>query len=267
MRSLRSLPGLTAALAPLALAACSTLSGDPATRPLENPLGNGLRIAEVQDPASPHYKNGASFDISSAVVTWLDTFDETRDGKSVGTLYIQDVGANTPYSGLSVYETNYVPASLKVLPGDVLDFVGSYQESVSVGSAKFDVGTFLPQLSKPVGTFDYEFTAPAPATVTSGEFVGTDAGFAIGRKWLGMLVTIYDVTIGAGGEDTSGRVTYPFGGGDASINGNSVAISNELYPLGKSDFKAMTHFKSVTGLLTWFYSFHVAPRTPADLEQ
>lgn len=266
MRSARYLPGLALVLVPLALAAC-TLSGDPSSKPAADPLGSGLRITQVQNPASPHYKNNASFDISSAVVTWLDSFDETRDGKSVGTLYIQDVGSSAPFSGIGVYEPNYVPASLTVLPGDVLNFVGPYQETGSIGSAVFDKGTFLPQLSKPVGTFDYEFTPPPPATVDTADLVGTDAGFATGRKWLGMLVTVNEVTIAAGSADTAGRVSYPFGNGDAGINGNSVSLSNELYPLGKSDYPGGTHFKSVTGILTWFYSFHVAPRTAADLVQ
>jgi hypothetical protein len=257
------------ALLPLslvALAAC-TLTADPASKPVSNPLGNGLRLAQVQDPKSPDYKVNASANVTSAVCTWLDTFDETHDGKSIGTLYIQDVGSTAPYAGVGVYEPNYVPASLTVLPGDVLDVVGPYQESPSVGSAKFDAGTFLPQLYKPVGTFRYEFVPPPPVVITAADLLGTDANFPSGRKWLGMLVTINDVVIAAGTQ-SSGRVTYLMGdaSGDAgAITSSSVSISNENYDLGSTDFPAMTHFKSVTGIVTWFYTFHVAPRTAADL--
>jgi hypothetical protein len=261
---MRSAFTLALALAPLGLGACSTLSGDPSADAAANPLGTGLRIAQVQNPSSPDHMNGATVQVSSAVVTWLDTFDETHDGKSVGTLYIQDVGSSAPYAGIGVYEPNYVPASLTVLPGDVLDFVGPYTEEASIGSATFDKGTFLPQLSKPVGTFRYEFVPPPPATVTSSELEGTDPGFAVGRKWINMLATLNDVTI-AEGTQLSGRVTYPFSSGDGGIDGNSVAISNELYNLGPTDFPAGTHFKTVTGIVTWFFSFQIAPRSAADL--
>lgn len=255
------------ALLPVALVACSSLTGDPPSKPTADPLGDGLRIAQVQDPSSPDYKPNTNANITSAVATWLDTFDETHDGKSIGTLYIQDVASTAPYSGIEVYEPNYVPASLTILPGDVLDFAGPYDESPNVGSATFDPGTFLPQLSKPVGTFRYEFVPPPPAVVTTEELVGTDANFKSARKWLGMLVTIHDVIIAAG-TSSSGRVTYLMG--DATVDGggitsSSVAISNENYDLGPMDFPAGTHFSSVTGLVTWFYSFHVAPRTAADL--
>ncbi len=253
------------ALLPLSLVAC-TLTGDQPTQPVSNPLGNGLRVAQVQDPKSPDYKVNASASITSAVCTWLDTFDETHDGKSIGTLYIQDVGSTAPYAGVGVYEPNYIPASLTVLPGDVLDVVGPYQESPSVGKATFDPGTFLPQLYKPVGTFRYEFVPPPPAVITAADLLGTDANFPNGRKWLGMLVTINDVVIAAG-TTSGGRVTYLMGDADsdAGISSSNVAISNENYDLLSTDFRVGTHFKSVTGIVTWFFTFHVAPRTAADL--
>ena len=256
------------ALLPLSLAACSSLSGDAPASYTPDPLGSGLRLAQVQNPKSPDYHVNDSASVTSAACTWLDTFDETHDGKSIGTLYLQDVGSTEPYAGIGVYEPNYVPASLTVLPGDVLDVVGPYQESPNVGTAKFDPGTFLPQLYKPVATFRYEFIPPPPVVITAQDLYGTDANFAAGRKWLGMLVTINDVVI-ASGTASGGRVTYLMGDagadGGASITPTSVAISNELYNLGSTDFKPMTHFKSVTGIVTWFYSFHVAPRSAADL--
>jgi hypothetical protein len=258
---------LALALLPLSLAACSTLPGDPPAPYTPDPLGNGLRIAQVQDPTSPDFHVNASASITSAVVTWLDTFDETHDGKSIGTLFIQDIGSTTPYSGIDVYEPNFVPASLTVLPGDVLDFVGPYQQSGNIGSATFDTGTFLPQLDKPVGTFRYEFVPPPPVVLTAADLLGTDANFNSARKWENMLVTLNDVVVAAGTE-SSGRVVYLMGDASAdagAITSSSVAISNEEYNLGATDFPAGTHFKSVTGLVTWFFSFHVAPRSAADL--
>lgn len=258
---------LALALLPLSLAACS-LSGDPPAPYTPDPLGNGLRIAQVQDPKSPDYHVNASASVTSAVVTWLDTFDETHDGKSIGTLFIQDIGSTAPYAGIDVYEPNFVPASLTVLPGDVLDFVGPYQQSANIGSATFDPGTFLPQLEKPVGTFRYEFVPPPPLVLTAAALVGTDANFNSARKWENMLVTLNDVVVAAG-TASEGRVTYLVGDatadGGTNITSSSVAISNEEYNLGSTDYPAGTHFKSVTGLVTWFFTFHVAPRSAANL--
>src|SRR5258708_6654863 len=117
---------------PSIVAGCSTLGEDPGTQITPDPLGNGERIAAVQSPSSPSYQQaiassktttnpGVNVDVSSVVVTWIDTFDETRDGKSKGTVYVQDVGSTAAYAGISVYQPNYVPADLRPLPGDVLD--------------------------------------------------------------------------------------------------------------------------------------------------
>jgi hypothetical protein len=249
------------------LVACQTLTADTPAPYDANPLGDGLRIAEIQNPNSTYYKtalangtNGTDVLISSAVVSWIDTYDETHDGKSVGTVYIQDVGSTAPYAAIDVYEPSYVPASLRLLPGDVLDWSGPYEEAPNVGSATFTTGTTWPQLSKPVGTFRYEFQTPPPVTVPLSDI----NVYATGRKWENMLVTIEDVIVGAG-SDVSNRVSYPMGQGDAAITANSATITNELYDLGATDFPAGTHFQSVTGIVTWFYTYSVAPRSAADL--
>jgi hypothetical protein len=263
----------------LAAAGCSSLSGDSPAPYKPNPLGSGLRLAQVQDPTSPDYHPGDNASMSSQVVTWLDTFDETMDGKSKGTLYVQDVGSQAPFAGIGIYEQSLVPASLTVLPGDVLDFQGPYQESISIGTAIFNTGTFLPQLYKPVGTFRYEFTPPDPAVITVDDLwengKKVDQYFPTSRRWLGMLVTIKDVTV-TGGTSTAGgggfRVSYSLEEGDGGVAPNGPAITNEHFDLRATGcsapqvcFPAGTHFSSVTGIVTWFYSFHVAPRTPADL--
>src|SRR5580700_5405791 len=148
------------ALLALAFGACSTLTPDPPAPYTPNPLGPGLRISQVQNPASPDYAPNTDVDVSSVVVSWIDTYDETKDGKSVGTVYIQDVGSELPFSGLSLYEASYVPADIRLLPGDVMDIAGMYAESSSVGSATFPAPETLPQFDKPVATFRYDFSSP-----------------------------------------------------------------------------------------------------------
>jgi hypothetical protein len=233
---------------------------------------SGLRIAQVQDPASPDHDAGQYPLIASAVVTWLDTFDETGDGKSVGLLYIQDPGSQAPYAGISVFANRFGPLSHTATPGDVAVEIsmGQYLESANDATATFDPGTFLPGLLDSLGTYRSTTAVPNPVTLTVSDLdeasaTGTlDGNFASGRKWIGMLATINDVTVGPG-TAAGGRVTYIMTSGGTAKLGSSPSIDNELYDLAATDFPAGTHFTSVTGIMTWFYAFHIAPRSAADL--
>lgn len=271
----------------LICAGCSTIQQD---EPAE--AGSvGYTIAQIQDPSSPDYHpcdntkgvcNNQT--VANTVVVWLDKFDETRDGKSAGTLYIRDEGPNHLYGGIGIYEPNFVPASLDPLPGDVIDYAGPYQEATSIGSAVFNAGTYLPQLYKPVGTFRYEFasdfppawSAPQPiniADLNENQGTKTDANFDHGRQYLQMLVTVNDVYVSKGTSAPGGqgfRVTYPLGScsnvtSSTCFAGTAPQISNELFDLQATDYQPGTHFASVTGIVTWFYSFHIAPRSKDDL--
>jgi hypothetical protein len=283
------------AVAPLALLVCAACSTIPQDEPAGAEAGRGgLTVAAIQDPKSPDYHPCPSTKttcdtqtVTSTVVTWLDKFDETRDGKSAGTLYIRDVGPNHLFGGIGIYEPNFVPASLDPLPGDVLDFAGPYQEATSIGTAIFSNGTFLPQLYKPVGTFRYEFAsdfppswvAPQPIKLSDlnensgANFTTPDGNFPHGRKYLQMLVTVNDVYVSKGTSTSGGqgfRVTYPLGTcADATsktcFTPSAPQISNELFDLQATDYQQGTHFASVTGIVTWFFSFHIAPRTKDDL--
>jgi hypothetical protein len=282
------------AVAPLALFVCAACSTIPQDEPAGTDAGGGLTIAQVQNPKSPDYHpcpststNCNTQTITNAVVTWLDKFDETRDGKGAGTLYIRDVGANHVYGGIGIYQPNFVPASLDPLPGDVLDFAGPYQEATTIGTAVFNPHTFLPQLYKPVGTFRYEFASDFPQAWSAPQQIQlsdlnensgtnnttTDGNFAHGRQYLQMLVTVNDVYVSSGTSSPGGqgfRVTYPTGTcGDykskTCFNSSAPQISNELFDLQSTDYQPGTHFASVTGIVTWFYSFQIAPRTRADL--
>jgi hypothetical protein len=273
---------VSALVVPVALAAvvagCSSLTEDPGAPYDASPLGNGQRIADIQNPGATtsdyqqaiNNANGVNVFLSSVAVTWIDTFDETRDGKSKGTVYIQDVGSQAPFAGISIYQPNYVPAALTPLPGDVLDMNGPYEEVKNIGTAIFGsqngIPLTLPQLAKPIGTFRYEFRSPDPVVIQLSDINQTN--YLKGRQWEGMLVTVNDVTVAAGTPDSTGsRITYLMNQGDAAFDTNSAEISNELFNLGLNDYPSGTHFQSVTGIVTWFYSYHIAPRTRDDLKQ
>jgi hypothetical protein len=269
-----------------AIVAGCTLPEDPPAPYTANPLGNGQRISDVQNPGAStsdytqaiNNANGVNVFLSSVVVTWIDDYDETRDGKSKGTVYVQDVGSEAPYAGISIYQPNYIPASLLPVPGDVLDISGPYQELKNIGTAIFgsqnNIPLTLPQLAKPVGTYRYDARSewaasgggwPDAATIQLSDIDQTN--YLKGRQWEGMLVTVKDITVAAGTPDSTGnRITYPMGQADASIDPNAAAISNELCAIGKDDYPPGTHFSSVTGIVTWFYSYHIAPRTKDDLK-
>jgi hypothetical protein len=245
----------------LPLTACSGGSGDPHAVVNPDPLGSGLRVRQVMDPTLPnHPADGASVNVTGAVVNWVDTFDETMDGKSIGTVYVQDVGSQAQYSGVGIYKPSFVPADLRIAPGDVLDFIGPYNESAKIGTATFTPPDVLPQLTKPIGQFRYEYATPPPVMIDP-----TDLNdFTKGRKWMWMLVTVPNVTIDRLSNDGKGRITAHITS-DMTMNG--VTISNENYNLQPTDFAPGTTFKSVTGIVTWFFSYHIAPRSAADLVQ
>ena len=148
--NLRGLKAWSLVLASIgALGACSSQQNDQATDAGGGePLGTGLRIKQVMDPTSKAHPltTTATVNISGASFVWLDTYDETHDGKSIGTVYLQDVGSNAAYSGASLYEPTYIPSNLKPAPGDVLDPSGEYDAQANIGTATFPPGELLIQI-------------------------------------------------------------------------------------------------------------------------
>jgi hypothetical protein len=256
-------------LAIVFVAACSSQNGDPGITPNPSPLGPGSRIADVMNPTLPthvkplpqsQWKSGVcakqDVKITGAVVTFIDTFDETNDGKSRGTVYMQDVGSQAAYSGTSLYKPTFLPSDLRIAPGDVLDLSGPYEELCSVGTHTFAAPGVLPQIAQPIGQFQYEYSPPAPPVVNAADLDDLNKG----RQWLNMLVTLQNVTVRGGAADGSGRVTFVI----SQIFGG-LAISNELFDLKLTDIPASTKLTSVTGIVTWFDGYHIAPRSKDDL--
>jgi hypothetical protein len=196
--------------------------------------------------------------VTGVVVTAVDNFDETKDGKSRGSVYVQDLESHAPYAGIGLFGATFVPASLVVGPGDVLDFAGQYQENANIGKAIFPVGEVLPQLSRPSGTFRFEYKAPDPTPIDFNDL----SSYAVGRKWIGQLVTVSNITLQAAVSTSSGRASAPFAaptdGGDSPPTITYELFPIDAYPVGQK-------FKSVTGIVTYFFSLHVAPRSKADL--
>ena len=275
----RSLPplialGLLATFA-CAVAGCTARVGDPSAPPLMNEYGPGTHISSVlggfYGPASwvqPNNFNSlacpypAAFNVytTGVTVTAVDTWDETGNG-AIGTVYVQDTVPNIPvYAGMSLFSPSFTPPDLRVLPGDVLDVTGSYEEFIGPSSGFFPQCQTLPQISGSA-VFRFDGTVPTPVVVTPEDLSTFDGA----RKYLSMLVTVRDpngpITIAANGVEKSGRyaaaVTVPSGSG--------WAISDELFDVYRQEpLSQGQQFESVTGIVTYFYSYQLAPRSLTD---
>ncbi len=253
------------ALGIVALAACAEGDGDPpATKVLGPPVGSGNRIREIADPGIAGRPGpGAVVNVTGVTVVAVDNFDETKNGRSRGTIYVQDLGGEQPYSGIGLFAPAFVPGDLRVAAGDVLDLRGEYQENKNIGTAVFPEGHVLPQLSRPVAQFRYDFTPPNPVVIDVNDlndFVGK------GRRWIGMLVTVKNVKLDGRLGENSGRVTgFLTAKGTNPDDRNRPTVTNELFDLKPTDVGENQEFASITGIVTYFFNLHIAPRNAADV--
>ncbi len=278
-------------LGALAVLGCNVTSdgsaGDPPTDPDPDVLGSGARISEVMGPATwfkPEIQmgtDGCSFppdrqvSFTGQIIVAVDRFDETNDG-AIGNIYIQDLqgdpAAPVPYSGLTIFGASFTPPDLRIFEGDVVDTFGTLTEFIGPNSAGFGGCRTLPEAS---GAIQLRFDA-APAAPSTIVFAGADAsrwapiiGYDNARQWLGMLVRLEGVTIGTDAvADSAGRYTAALDLGGGLAGDDLVKISNELFDLEASglELTAGTQYAAVTGVLTYFYGFKIAPRSAADFE-
>jgi hypothetical protein len=261
-------------LASLALLAftpsCQSEKGDPHSPEVEpQPEGKDYRIREIADPASPaKAAHKTPVQVSGAVVVAVDKFDETRNGRSAGTIYVADLGSQEPYSGISLFNPSFIPGNLRVGAGDALDLRGEFQENQDL-PILFAPGAFLVQLANAIGTFRFEAQLPPPVELESVEEL---ADYAKGRKWLNMLVTVKNVTLDGDPFGSSGRQSFNLmpetSEGQVKCEApfpKVPTLTNELMDLEPLQLKKDTVIKSLTGVVTFFCNLHIAPRSAADI--
>ena len=251
---------------------CGSTDGDPhSEHGVPPPSGKDLRIKQITDPASDKKaKDQDTVALSGVMVVAYDTHDETSNGKSAGTVYIQDVGSQEPYSGLSVFSASFVPGNLRVGEGDVLDMTGQYVEAKNIGSTvTFATGAPLPQMFRPTATFREEVKPIEPKDIDVKDL----QDYATGRKWLNMLVRVKDVTVLADVIESgnSPRVSAPMLPGNTQGKCEDPfpkppVLVNELANLNSVNLKANTKVKEIVGVVTYFCNLHLAPRSPADIK-
>jgi hypothetical protein len=263
---------LAAILASGALAACSNVAHDlpgdpPADAGAPTALGDGLRIRQINGPDSAVVNNQPNVFVTGAQYIIKDEYSETGLPSAVGDTYVQDFSAGgdgggaPPYSGMLLYKPTLVPASLQLAPGDVIDFTGTYQQ---YASSSFPSGQFQPEIDEPIVTFRLDYSPPTPTVIPISDL----ASYVTGFQWMSMLVTVHDTVGGGGSEDGEGRNTI-FLTSDTGQDG--VTMDNELFalPWNLPQFNpdaGTVHFRSVTGVVTYFVSFHISPRSWADIE-
>jgi len=256
--------------------------GDLPSEPRADRYGDGARLVEVLGPATwfnaentesvdCEIPNDRPIQVTGQTIIAIDKFDETGTG-SLGNIYVQDSNLNpVAYSGITVFDPSFTPPDLRLTPGDVVDTLGAMQEFPGPNSATFGLCKTLPEIGGTMA-FRYENGPRVPLTVVAA---GGGPGrwtpltnYQDARQYLGMLVRVEDVTIDGDPYASNGRYTADIAVGGGVPFEDVPEISNELFDLERDGPPVSdgAHFTAVTGVLTYFFSFRIAPRSADDFE-
>lgn len=260
------------AAASASLAACGGGNGDAPLTPIADEYGGGARIAELVGDATwldPSDKGSFRCNpppdrrvhVTGATVIAIDRFDETGEGDR-GNFYIQDSGGEPgAYAGMTVYRPSFTPPDLRLSPGDVVDVTGVLTEFLGPPSGRFEHCRTLPEIG---GTLSLRFENGdvEPTLVPLDDLLRYETA----RPYIGMLVRVEDVVIAGEPSRNEGRFSASLDVGAGVPAPDVPKISNELYDLDAEGplLEAGASFEAVTGVLTYFYGFRIAPRSPAD---
>jgi hypothetical protein len=252
--------------------------GDPFPPPVANAMGTGTALSALNDrtrsqaPAATQY-----VEVTGAVVTAVDNFDESSTG-AVGNIYVQDLSNDPqPYSGITVYSPSYSPPDLRLAPSDVVDIRSLYQEFRGPTGMYFDPDCepqtgvecriTLPELVGSTVSFRFEYSMPAPKTIDVNDlYYGSADEYVRGRQWIGVYAELKDVTLWEDIQvDSVGRQTARFDMGAGKKVGTLPKIANALMPLDATRLKAGTKFASIKGIVQYFFSFSINPRSEDDI--
>jgi len=238
-----------------AIASCSSGGGGDLDKIQPKPIELGTPIAKANNPASP-LKYGSTLEARGVVVVAVDDFDETKDGKSIGNIYVQDPVQPTDWSGLTLFNSTKNPPDLILTPGAGVDVVGAYQPFAGPASFPFDGGIVLPEVVKGAVTLVYEGHLPDPVEITLDAFKNPKDAM----KYVGRLVRMKNVTLV--GDWELKRHTAPL------IADKTLALASQFFAVDDPvrNIKNGTKLASVTGVLNYFYTFSLCPRTPEDIQ-
>jgi hypothetical protein len=280
LRSVRP-AGLVCAM--LCAVACSSGGGGDldSVVPRPKPVAQtGTPIAKANDPLAPLVKycgtkcpTGAvcqkecpTLNARGVVVVAVDEYDERGDGSGAGNIYVQDAlqdgPRGTPWSGLTLFRVTRVPSTLSLIPGMGVDVAGIYQPFPGPTN-DFPSGIVLPEVISGAISQSYEAAPPAPIPIAMADLSSQVSGM----QFVGRLVRMENVTISSTFDLKYHEAAID---GTGSTRGSIVNIAGQLFnledPKGLAAAKGKT-YKSVTGVLNYFYNFKLCPRTLEDIEQ
>jgi len=269
-RLLRSLPWLPVLLAasPLSCTSSDREGDTPSFVTVPDPAGKGSRINEIADPkAKTKVPSGTKVSVSGAVVIAVDSYDETHNGKSAGTIYVADLGSQDPYAGISLYQPSFSPGNLIPGPGDTLTMTGTYQENQTL-PVLFAPGAVLVQITNPSATYMFDSPLADPVDVDITDL----QDYSKGRRWLNMLVRVKNVTVQRDATTAaSGRVSVGLlPETNAATNCSdpfpkAPTVVNALYNVGALGITKGTVLTELVGVVVFFCNLQIAPRSAADI--
>lgn len=246
-------------------------------------VGNGDRLADLNDYAKNHPSDGTIVHVTGVSVLAVDNFDETHDGSSAGNVYVQDLpdpklGVPPPYGGITLFAPSYSPPTLRIAAGDVVDVRGEYDEFTGPSSSMFTcleddggsppICTRYASLPEIVGgniSLRFEYKIPEPQTIPLSDL----ASYETARRWIGMLVRVENVSAQSPGyKSASGRYSVRLDVAGVTDATKLPTINNALLDLEATgiNFAQGTKYKSVVGVVQYFYNFSISPRSAADIE-
>lgn len=275
---------LTAALASSLLGACEEgAKGDPDPEFTPKPFGENPSLVPLNDPdAVPKVADRTFVSVTGLRVVHVDTFDETGTG-AVGDVFLQDATDEPgPYQGLLAFRAQTTPPAYRVLPGDVVDISGVFEQfKAPKGDPKW-ADRFIPEIGN--GSLRFRFDpigAPIPRLIEQKDLFDGDLGY----QWRSMLVTLENVTIGATGDmpkpdpervkgdpGPTRRASFKIAAGDGvGRNAEDVpSVNNELFDLAgfyyDNQLQSGRTIKRLTGVVKIFGIYNIAPRSAADIE-
>jgi hypothetical protein len=239
----------------------SIIDGDGSVVTPDGGLSGDVTIYDLQNPDN-RVAVGAAVNLKNVVVTAIDTF-----GARVGSIYVQEKDGG-PYSGVFVFAPQ---GAGKQAVGDVVTLTGGVKQEficpVSSCPTQDMTGRTLTELGAPQGgmivaTKTGTATVPTPPVVDPVA-IATDDNEA--EKWEGVPVKVENVaalsnpkavSTSAGADATFMTMNIT---GPLEVQSSLVALSKDGTAFVKGDC-----FTSITGIVDYFFSWHILPTTEAD---
>lgn len=239
--------------------------GDPPIPINSNAFGYGSSLGSII--GSPTLAPGAAqkiVQVTGVRIVHIDTYDENGQGR-VGGVFLADASVPPgPNRAVLAFQSVYTPPTFRPTNGDIVDASGALMQFAPIREVPTRT---LPELYQPTLSPRFDAVGGPLQAVTIPLLDLTT--YETGRPWLSTLVTVENVRI------LSVERLAPKGFASISLDvGPGLAqdalpsISNDLFDLANSglSFNEGQTIRRVTGLVSIFSNFRIAPRSATDIE-